>query len=310
MKKRTKIALWTALFCILIGSLLWAGGVVAGGLKQLDQISIHGDGLWDSLLQIDGDEAVEKLLEDAGYFQGAKKTAGQKVYNGDFTLEIPAEKLAELDLEIGIHSLEITTATVDKVTIEGKNCDQIQCYQKENTLEIKDVGKKKTADKERQIKVVLPESVQWQEAEIEAAMAKVTADVLNARKVQLKAGMGNIEIENLTADEADIEADMGNVIVENFDIRDLDISADMGAVEMEGKAVISLDAEANMGAVELKLHQAFMDFNYEIDASMGTVVVDGESYSSLKQERVINNTGANGRMELEASMGSIEICFE
>lgn len=314
MKKRTKIALWAAAGCIFVGGLLMGIGSAAGGRGQLKEINNNSMGVTFegvSLNVSDVDGIVSEILDEDSVYRGEEETPGQEVLSGDFTRSFSAEGLRKLDITVGVHSVILVEGDGDEVTVQGENCDRIQCFVKDGELVLKDVGRKKAevhADS-RKITLTLPAGIRWEEAEVEAAMGSVEIGRLEAREAELAAGMGSIQAEHITATELNIEAEMGAVEVEDFAVSDMDISADMGSVELKGDLTGTLEAEASMGSIRLELEREKSYYDYRVETSMGSVTLDGESWSKLEKELVINNAG-QGSMELDASMGSIEIFFK
>lgn len=315
MKKGTKAVLWIAAGCFLLGSILLGTGFIAGGYGELGEVSDNPIGVTfeGNTLHIGPKKAAEGdfFSQSTGFFIGEETVPGQEVLSGDFTRNFPRQGLYELEIRTGVHELDILESAVDQISVEGVQCDQIQCFTHDGRLRILDVGKKKagTELKDRRIRIIVPEGMQWTEVELEAAKTSVNAEVIRTQECDLTVDIGSIDVENLTAAEADLEAGMGNVSVKNADIGNLDVSADMGAVTLEGEVLRNVEADANMGAVILKLGQKEADFNYQMKASMGNIELDGKKYSGLDKEKMINNQ-ADQTMKLEASMGSIEITFQ
>lgn len=300
MKKGIKAAVITALVCIAAGGVLMGAGVAAGGRKQLKEEDLF------SLADIN-----VKLVSEGSY-SGEEEAKGVEVLDGDFDYNVAySGELRALEIKIGVHGLKIEEGTGKDIRIEGKNCDKIQCYVKEGTLYVKDVGKNKKFMRinDRELVLTVPEGICWEEADIDADLGYVIIGTLDTRTAQLDAEMGSIEIERLTADKTDIEAEKGNIQIGFAQIGKLDVSADMGNVEIIGSVEGNVKAQANMGSIELILDQEEDDFNYEFTAEMGSVVLNGVEYSGVSRKKKIEN-GAEWKMELDSSMGSIDICFE
>lgn len=245
-------------------------------------------------------------------YNGSEAEPGQEVYNGDFETDIAfTGDLKKLDVEIGIHGLEIVEGTENKVHIQGKNCDRIQCYVKNGKLYVRDVGKNKkyVRNQTRTIVLAVPKNMNWEEADLDADMSYVRTKNLTAQKAALDADMGSIEIRNLTADQVSVQADMGGIAVKNMQTGYLEADADMGSVELAGIVNGDIDASADMGSIVLKLYQKKGDFNYELSTSMGGITLGGSDYSGLDKVRTIEN-GADKKMVLDSSMGSIDISFK
>lgn len=298
MKKGIKAGLIAAAGCIVLGAVLICAGSAAGGKEQLENM----DGpVW---------EIRDGVTLNMTY-EGAEAEKGEAVYEGDFSTEIPVEEaLKNLNLDIGVHSVRIEEHDENRILLEGADCKKIQCYVKNGTLYLKDIGKNKTSaeSEKRQITLTLPEGLEWEDAELSAGMGSIEMATLKANEADLEADLGNIFINQLWVSDLEACANMGNVEVDEFSADTLDISADMGHVEMSGRVEKLVDAEANMGSVVLELEQVKEDFNYRIISSMGSVKLGEEEYSQLSDERKEDN-GAAREMELDSSMGSIEISF-
>lgn len=321
MKKGTKAAVITALTCIAAGLILTGAGAAAGGAEQLEQGDfryIHFDKDDTELADLIGLFPWGRLKRAAGIdnvggsYNGEKEEKGEEVFSGDFEKDIAySGALRKLETNVGVHILEIEEADGSGIHLSGKNCDRIQCYVKDGTLCIKDVGKNKkyTRVNDRELVLTVPAGIRWDAAEISAAIGGVEIGALAADKVSLEVDMGNITVETLTADKLEVDADMGNVEVSEAQAGRLEAEADMGSFSFDGIVDGDIDAEARMGSITLNLYQSEEDFNYEISAGMGSVTVDGADYSGLSREKRIDNN-AGKKMHLNSSMGSIDIYFE
>lgn len=314
MKKGTKAAVIAAVTCIAVGCVLIGAGTAAGGISQLRE----GD---FSFVHLDGDDVdLDDVLGSVfwghvtgignGSYDGEKTEKGVEVLSGDFEQEIAyTGSLEKLEVKVGVHILEIREG--QKLLLSGKNCDRIQCFVKDGTLYVQDVGKNKkyTRVNDRELVLTVPKGICWEEAEINAALGGVEMDVLTAKKAELDADMGNISISSLIVDSLEIDADMGNVELDDAAVRGLDAEANMGSIEFSGTVDGDIDAKAGMGSIELTLRQDISDFDYEITSDMGSVTLDGEDYSGVNTKMKLNHD--SGRtLTADSSMGSIDIYFE
>lgn len=314
MKKGTKAAVIVALVCIAVGGVLIGAGIAAGGKEQLrtgefDYIHLDRD-------EEDLEDVIDFFpLENVnigGRYDGEKEEKDTEVLTGDFERDIEyGGSLKKLETKVGVHILEIEEGSGDGIHISGRNCDRIQCYVKNGTLYIRDVGKNKkyTRVNDRELTLTVPADICWDEVEMDAEIGGVEMEFLKAKKVKLDVDMGNIAIHELAADRLEIEVEMGGTQVENAAVGGLDAETDMGSIEFEGIVEGDIEAKASMGSITLTLDQKESDFDYEISADMGSVVVDGEEYSGLSSKKKVDNN-AGRRMKVESSMGSIDIYFE
>ena len=316
MKKSVKTVLITAAALLGAGVILIGAGSAAGGLSQVDQVNIGSrdfERLEEKLLEEakwDGVSVKEHIQQSAGTYNGEEAAEGQKIFNGDFSEEIAySQALKKLEIEAGMHAVEVAEENRDSILLEGNDCDQVQCYVKGSTLYLKETGKHKkvSGTVKRTLKLTIPADIEWEEAEICADMGSVTMEQLIGNEVELSADMGNVQIRNVKARNLDASSDMGNVEVDDFYADMLEVSVNMGSVDLSGTVGESVEAESDMGSIVLHLDQIMEDFNYRISASMGSVKVGDSEYSGAEAKR---DFGADRYMELESSMGSIEIFFE
>lgn len=316
MKKGIKTAVIVALGCIAAGGVLMGAGIAAGGREQLergefDYIHLDEDEVdsWLGRLILTGARSGRK---GEGSYDGEPEEEGVEVLSGDFDREIAySGRLNQLETDVGIHILEIRKGNTGKVRIEGKNCDRIQCYVKDGTLYVKDVGKNKkyTHINNRELVLTIPGDIRWEDVEMEVFIGGVEMENLEAEQVELDVSMGNIEIDGLKADHLEIEVSMGNVEITDAETGSLDAETDMGNIDFSGVVDGGISAYVNMGSIALELKQERTDFDYEISADMGSVTLDGEDYSGLSTAWHENN-GAGRKLEADSSMGSIDISLK
>ena len=68
----------------------------------------------------------------------------------------------------------------------------------------------------------------------------------------------------------------------------------------------NVKVDCGVGSVNLELEADENDYNYKIQCGVGNIDINGESYSSLTNNKEINNS-ANATMELECGVGDIYI---
>ena len=266
MKKGSKIAVWIATGCVITGVALLTAGSLNGGAGQ-----------------------IVKAFDKGGQYRGANPVSGQEILHGDFERSFSAEGLRELELEAGCHVITMAEEDVDRILVEGKNCEGIQCYVQEDTLVLKGTGLQTVGVnvEEPTVRVTVPRGFSWEEAEVEA-------------------DMGLVQIYRIQAARMEVGANMGAVHVDSFSAVNLEIDADMGAVELTGMVENNMKAESSKGSVTITLLQDSDEFGYEVEASLGKVRVDGRQIGNGST----NPGGASKKLELTADMGSIDIFFQ
>jgi len=285
----------------------WADGFEDGVENWTDSLENRMEG-WS-----DGVENRVDGIMDNGYYNGAEQNMGQEVFDGDFEKEIAfSEMPVAIEVEIGVHGLTLVEGDAGKIRLEGRNADRIQCYVENGTLYLKDVGthKKYKRTNGRELTLTVPAGTEWKTAVLDADMGYVQAETLSAKTAVLKTEMGSIELGKLKADYAEASGEMGNVEVEEAEIKGLKAEAEMGNIVFAGTVEGTVEADSEMGSITLRLRQEQEEFDYRVSSEMGEVKIDGVKYGLADgREKTVDN-GADWQMDLETSMGSIEILFE
>lgn len=285
----------------------WANGFEDGVENWTDSLENRMEG-WS-----DGVENRVDGIMDNGYYNGAEQNMGQEVFDGDFETDIAFTGMPEaIEVEIGVHGLKLMEGDAVKIRLEGRNADRIQCYVENGTLYLKDVGTHKKYEKTngRELMLTVPAGTEWKTAVLDADMGYVQAETLSAKTAVLKTEMGSIELGKLKADYAEASGEMGNVEVEEAEIKGLKAEAEMGNIVFAGTVKGPVEADSEMGSITLRLRQEQEEFDYRVSSEMGEVKIDGVKYGLADgREKTVDN-GADWQMDLETSMGSIEILFE
>lgn len=285
----------------------WADSFEDGVENWADGVENRMEGWSDGV-----ENRVEGMTDD-GYYNGAEQNMEQEVFTGDFEKDIAfTEMPAAIEVEIGVHCLKLVEGDTGKIRLEGRNADRIQCYVENGTLYLKDVGTHKKYKKTngRELTLTVPAGTEWKTAVLDADMGYVQAETLSAKTAVLKTEMGSIELGKLKADFAEASGEMGNVEVEEAEIKGLKAEAEMGNIVFAGTVKGTVEADSEMGSITLRLRQKQEEFDYRVSSEMGEVKVGGVKYGLADgREKTVDN-GADWRMDLETSMGSIEILFE
>lgn len=295
MNKKVKTILIAAAGCIGAGAVLMGIGSAMGGTLELGRMNASPD--W----------------ADVGDYDGEEPNMEQEVFSGDFETEIVFDEMPEaLDAEIGVHGLKITEGDDGRISLKGRNADRIQCYVENGTLYLKNVRQHKKYKKTngRELTLTVPAGTEWKRAALDADLGYISAETLSAETVVLDAEMGSIELGRLKADTAETSGEMGNVEIAEGTLKGLKAEANMGNIVFAGTIEGAVEADCEMGNVTLKLSQKKEDFQYTIRSEMGEISIGGEKYGAADGREKTVSYGAGWQMDLETSMGSIEILFE
>ncbi len=154
------------------------------------------------------------------------------------------------------------------------------------------------------------ESIALEAGEIDVEVDAGTAVIesLSGNEVELSVNAGGMEVRDVTAEEFSANTGAGSLTVGNFTAENADLEASAGSLELEGRIGRNADIECGAGSVNLRLEGAEEDYDYDLECSMGEINLNGNTYSGLSSERTVRN-GGRGVMDIECSVGSIEIKF-
>ena len=347
MNKFTKVCLTTALVTFIIGCLICGVGALLGGFRQLDGMDIRGitgipfhfhrsnnGGIeygfgWDDDWNNGWDDIDWSAYEKWNSFNGS---------NGKIELDLTADTLRNLHIELGACELHIEESSDDHVWIDMSGDTKHFRYLVEDADTLRMVhktghgfwnwstGRINTATK---VYLYLPEGTKPNYTEIEIGAGSMESIGLQAHEMnvevgagvceidgltsadslELMVGAGRIDIESLTAGKLDMDVGAGELHIDDAKVdKDADLELGVGNVELNGLFSGNMDIDCGMGNVTLYLHDAEEDHNYEIDCAMGNVDLGSHSYTGLSDERTISN-GSSSTYEIECSMGNVNINF-
>ena len=275
-----------------------------GGWKNIDQINsryIHFGGS-DTFIGLYLPENTKESIEilsretDSPADAGNDSTGEVISFNGKSPekMEISANTLA----------LKIVPGESDAIILSGSNRDKMNCYIEDNCLYLEEKNHK-PLQKSGEIVLTVPESMDWKKIEIDVEAAYVALQNFSAEEMEFSADAGSIEASGLQMKKLILSVEAGAITLTDSEAAELEADAEAGAIRFSGSITDRVDADAELGNIVLKLSQSKDDFDYEIDSDLGNVEFDGISV----ENSVICNT-ASGKMNLDSSMGNIEIYFE
>ena len=302
MKNWKKGMIAGSIICIAAGFLFIGIGSSMGGWKNIDQINsryIHFGGS-DTFIGLNLPENTKKSIEilsqetDSPADAGNDSTGEVISFNGKSPekMEISANTLA----------LKIVPGESDAIILSGSNRDKMNCYIEDNCLYLEEKNHK-PLQKSGEIVLTVPESMDWKKIEIDVEAAYVALQNFSAEEMEFSADAGSIEASGLQMKKLILSVEAGAITLTDSEAAELE--ADAGAIRFSGSITDRVDADAELGNIVLKLSQSKDDFDYEIDSDLGNVEFDGISV----ENSVICNK-ASGKMNLDSSMGNIEIYFE
>lgn len=138
-------------------------------------------------------------------------------------------------------------------------------------------------------------------------MGKTTVDGADLKTFLIDADSGEIRLTGVTADRGELIADMGRIDGEDMSTNGLKVDSNSGEVVLKGKLFGLTDITSDMGSVTVNPGAPKDQFNYELNADMGSVSVGGDNFSG---NAAINNGSAKNTLKIKTDMGSIKVNFD
>ena len=159
----------------------------------------------------------------------------------------------------------------------------------------------------------VPEEAELDVVKVELGAGKGTIKDLTAEEMTIEVGAGKLVCKDLILDQLRMEIGAGKADCSNCTAQDVRLEAGAGRLSYDGDIKGDLDASCALGEIELTIGGEYRDYDYDIEAALGSVTIDQQSegrvtFSGISEKRIDN--GAEKKMELECAMGNMDISFE
>lgn len=268
----------------------------------------------------DGDDLADVLEE---VIIGAVAEDDEESSSGDTVSGkadiLPDQNIKGLKIDIGAGEVLIQEGEQFALTIKkNPNNMKIKSEVKDGIWKIEEKGGKlhfslkdlkniaKNMKKGISVLITVPAGFQADKLDIEVGAGKLTAETLLAKEADFEVSAGKIKIKNLTVtEEMDVEVGMGKIDISSGNIHNLKLECDMGKAAYTGILTGKNKIECNMGSVELKLENDASNYNFSAESDMGSITIDGESYSGVSSSGKQGN--GDTEVKLNVAMGSINV---
>lgn len=224
----------------------------------------------------------------------------ENVYGGGTEVREEGEVIRELDIQVTGGRVEVVADdSVSQVTVTSSNEDY-RC-------------RREMDDGKLEIRVELNAGL-WSDFDYTedegdlAAEIRIPADAW-FREVDLEVKGGLLQVERVAAEKLDLELAAGMLEVAEGLVEELDGECKAGELIYRGTVSREMDGECTAGRLFYEVEGSETDFWYELENSMGSILIDGTEQGLLRQEVIIDHPGAAKKAKLECKTGLIEIEF-
>lgn len=137
-------------------------------------------------------------------------------------------------------------------------------------------------------------------------MGKITLDGADLKTIKIDADSGEVSLTGVTADQGELYADMGRIDAEDIATKGLKVDSNSGEVALKGKLFGLTDIVCDMGSVTINPGAPKDQFNYELNADMGSVTIGGDDFTG---NVAMNNGSTKNTLKIKTDMGSIKVNF-
>ncbi len=304
MGKLLKICLVIGLVCIGAGIAASAAGISLGGLTRLKEQLINGE--WS----FGKDMEPFFTLEDQEFFE-----EGFSVNDSSEKQEyaFPTEDIYGIYVKSSGITVKFMTHNGSDILIYVTKTGKYQNYVKDKELSIIAIGQSQKELGEGVVEILIPETLCQSgvlDMELEASACAIDLGRLSLDEVELEVSAGSVTWSGLGVTDLSMEMAAGAVHGSDTHIlHKTEIDMHAGSVELSGSLGNETELEIMAGQIKMSLHNAFTDFNYDISCAGGSVTVGEETLQGLGKELKQNNQASN-QIEIQCSMGAVEIQFD
>lgn len=319
MKKFTKVSLIITAVLLAVGiGLIAVAGVMSGGLGKLHEQAMAGEfdfgnwhignGVWYS--EEEWDDDWDNFV---GIGFGNTTLTGGNESTTDTFLMSDIEKIT-VDTDQADISF-VTSADVDHaiVTMERGFLKHYSVEIKDGTLLIKYDTHNQSYEFGPNITIKLPESIDMNTIDVDTALGDINMKniEISCKNFELDTDLGDITLTNVKMNcNMSLYTDLGDVVIEDGEYQAVDAKTALGDVKLSGSFNGDIEAESDLGDVKVELDAKEEYYNYELSTDLGSVRLNGKSYSDggdLGAHQTFENSGAIYDVELNTSLGDVSV---
>ena len=123
---------------------------------------------------------------------------------------------------------------------------------------------------------------------------------------EIKSGVGKLNISKINVEKFNLAAGVGEVNIYDAKIsKDAEIRAGVGEVNFKDSTV-----KGGIGEVDLKIDGAEKDYDFDVSAGLGEVIINGKKSKTFLADRQKSGSIAQNSITVKGGIGSIRIRFK
>lgn len=158
------------------------------------------------------------------------------------------------------------------------------------------------------ITITLPSDFKAKDFTLHVGAGAVEVEKIEALTGDLSVDAGRLKINQLKLEEeSKYYIGTGEMVLEKVTANNAVIDCGVGNVEIEGRLTGDNEITCGVGRISLKLDGDRDDYDYEISAGIGNVVIDGRSYHNIDRQAI--NNSADNSLTMDCGIGNITVDF-
>jgi len=161
------------------------------------------------------------------------------------------------------------------------------------------------------IYISLPRNIVFNNFEIKSGVGELDIHDINVEKFNLSAGVGEVNIYDAKiSKDAEIRAGVGEVNFKDSTVTNMDIKSGVGSFSFSGTAMGKTSVKGGIGEVDLKIDGAEKDYDFDVSAGLGEVIINGKKSKNFLADRQKSGSIAQNSITVKGGIGSIRIRFK
>ena len=161
------------------------------------------------------------------------------------------------------------------------------------------------------IYISLPRNIVFNNFEIKSGVGKLNISKINVEKFNLAAGVGEVNIYDAKiSKDAEIRAGVGEVNFKDSTVTNMNIKSGVGSFSFSGTALGKTSVKGGIGEVDLKIDGAEKDYDFDVSAGLGEVIINGKKSKTFLADRQKSGSIAPNSITVKGGIGSVRIRFK
>ena len=202
--------------------------------------------------------------------------------------------IRKLDVDTTGIELKILPSSDEQVHVKCSNTQpqiEFDCEQQGDTLEISTTDNIKVFNRMKDTVTV------W---------IQIPAEMLQEADITNDAGM--IYIRKISADDLSIDVGAGEAEIEEFRANVLELDCGAGSITASGTVLAEADVECGVGEVNLTLQGKAEEYSYDLDCSVGSIILDGDEIDGIGT-RQSHHVDGGKYLDVDCGVGEVNLSF-